>query len=569
VADPLPIVEPKEALQFFRQKGLTPSFAWQDVWQEEHVRSFTVAKAMSRDILEDIRGEVDKAIANGTTLEDFRRDLRPLLERKGWWGRKAMTDPQTGERKIVQLGSPRRLKTIFEVNMRSAYSAGRWERIQRVKKGFPYLRYRHSDSVKVAREEHLAWDGVIKPVDDPWWETHHGPNGWGCKCDAVPTSGSMLDRRGWEVTDDPPSFPKVNYTNPRTGEVTPIERGIDPGFSFNAGKAYLDSLAPRPIAPAGGAAPAAAVDAFLDSFGVDPKKSAGHVVFDRAGWPIAVSRAWFRTIGGKAAMPGKLSKAAAERELAHVGRAIVAPDEIRQVWIGGEDGKADAGPPLPRDDRGPGNRRRYRPRRVEVRNGPGRHRARAVPRRPARLVERRPGIRPALHRLGRRPGAARDAGNAAGAGQRAPARAPGRARRSQAAEERGPGREQDPPCAAHPRRRSPPRPGAHGRGPGEGGPDLQRGQAQPRRAVQGGLGLPGAYRFDGGRRALRRRVRDPAQSRRGPDALSEVIAAQACARGPSQTSGTARSLRAHIRAQAPTFNAAGRSSPFQSRNNLR
>jgi hypothetical protein len=339
VADPLPIVEPKEALQFFRQKGLTPSFAWQDVWQEEHVRSFTVAKAMSRDVLEDIRGEVDKAIANGTTLEDFRRDLRPMLERKGWWGRKAMTDPQTGERKIVQLGSPRRLKTIFEVNMRSAYSAGRWERIERVKAGFPYLRYRHSDSVKVAREEHLAWDGVIKPVDDPWWETHHGPNGWGCKCDAVPTSGSMLERRGWEVTDDPPSFPKVNYTNPRTGEVTPIERGIDPGFNFNAGKAYLDSLAPRPIAPAGGAAPAAAVDAFLDSFGVDPKKSAGHVVFDRAGWPIAVSRAWFRTIGGKAAMPGKLSKAAAERELAHVGRAIVAPDEIRQVWIGGEDGR--------------------------------------------------------------------------------------------------------------------------------------------------------------------------------------------------------------------------------------
>jgi hypothetical protein len=223
--------------------------------------------------------------------------------------------------------------------MRSAYSAGRWERIERVKVGFPYLRYRHSDSVKVAREEHLAWDGVIKPVDDPWWETHHGPNGWGCKCDAVPTSGSMLERRGWEVTDDPPSFPKVNYTNPRTGEVTPIERGIDPGFNFNAGKAYLDSLAPRPIAPAGGAAPAAAVDAFLDSFGVDPKKSAGHVVFDRAGWPIAVSRAWFRTIGGKAAMPGKLSKAAAERELAHVGRAIVAPDEIRQVWIGGEDGR--------------------------------------------------------------------------------------------------------------------------------------------------------------------------------------------------------------------------------------
>lgn len=244
----LPVVAPKEALAFFRSKGLAIGFAWQDVWQEEHARAFTVAKAMSRDLLEDIRAEVDRAIADGTTLADFRRELRPILERRGWWGRRSMVDPQTGEQKIVQLGSPRRLKTIFEVNMRSAYAAGRWERAQRTKAGYPYLRYTTVGDSRV-RPEHRAWDGVIRPIDDAFWNTHYPPCGWNCRCTAVPVSRSMLERRSWQVTEDPPSFPKKPYVNPRSGEVSSIERGIDPGFNFNVGKAYLEDLAPVPLAP--------------------------------------------------------------------------------------------------------------------------------------------------------------------------------------------------------------------------------------------------------------------------------------------------------------------------------
>ena len=43
----------------------------------EHARVFTVAKAMARDVLEDIRAAVDDAIANGTTLDTFKKTLRP------------------------------------------------------------------------------------------------------------------------------------------------------------------------------------------------------------------------------------------------------------------------------------------------------------------------------------------------------------------------------------------------------------------------------------------------------------------------------------------------------------
>ncbi|MEO6361435.1 MAG: phage minor head protein [Sphingomicrobium sp.] len=337
---PFPVVQPKEALAFFRSKGLQTGFAWQDVWQEEHARAFTVAKAMSRDLLEDMRGAVDKALADGSTLADFQRELRPLLERKGWWGRKSMLDPATGEQKIVQLGSPRRLKTIFEVNMRSAYAAGRWERAERSKAGFPFLRYVTAGDRKV-RPEHQAWHGVVRPIGDDFWNTHYPPCGWNCRCTAVPVSNSMLGRRGWSVTEDPPSFPKEAYTNPRTGEVTAIERGIDPGFNFNVGKAYFDTLAPPPN---GGTAapPAAGVDAFLAAFGIDPQApddQRRQNFFDKSGWPLAVSSGWFLNAARKLVVPGKLPKGAgATATLGLVGNAIADPDEIRRVWIADESG---------------------------------------------------------------------------------------------------------------------------------------------------------------------------------------------------------------------------------------
>ncbi len=118
---PLP---PEEALRYLRSKGYRTGFAWQDVWQQEHARAFTVAKAMRLDILGDIREALDKALAEGIPFEQFKISLRPTLEAKGWWGRKEMVDPATGETSDVQLGSPRRLKIIYDTNIRTLRGLG-------------------------------------------------------------------------------------------------------------------------------------------------------------------------------------------------------------------------------------------------------------------------------------------------------------------------------------------------------------------------------------------------------------------------------------------------------------
>ncbi|WP_052494012.1 phage minor head protein [Nitrosospira sp. NpAV] len=229
----LKALPPKEAIAYFRQKGYKIGFNWQDVWQQEHQAAFTVAKAMQLDILRDIRSGIDAALANGTTFADFRNNLKPLLMQKGWWGRAEMTDPDTGKVKEVQLGSTRRLKTIYDTNLRTAHSEGQWERIQANKASLPYLQYSGNNS-EHPRLQHAAWDGLILPADDPFYQAHMPVKAWGCKCRVIQLSQGMMDRRGLTVSDAP-VVPEYTFVNKRSGEVQQIPKGVDPAFHYPPG----------------------------------------------------------------------------------------------------------------------------------------------------------------------------------------------------------------------------------------------------------------------------------------------------------------------------------------------
>jgi hypothetical protein len=242
---------PKEALAYIKNKILHPGFSYKDVWNEEHAAMFTVAKAMQIDVLSDIKSAVEKAVENGETLDSFRKNLAPLLQAKGWWGRKEMTDPLTGKTVNAQLGSDRRLKTIYDTNIRSAYQEGRWERSQ-ASTSHPYLMYRVGNS-KNHRQEHLAWDGLILPKDDPWWDLHYPdpPREYGCKCwvqavteerkqrlekSGVTVPPSVDGNSGYTVpikTNAPPEQYRT-YINERRGTVERLPRGVGPGFNWNA-----------------------------------------------------------------------------------------------------------------------------------------------------------------------------------------------------------------------------------------------------------------------------------------------------------------------------------------------
>lgn len=228
--EPLP---PKEAIAYFEQKGYAIGFNWQDVWQAEHQAAFTVAKVMQQDLLEDIRKEVARALADGTTYETFAKNLTPTLKAKGWWGKKVMTDPLTGEEREVQLGSARRLKVIYDTNLHTAHSEGQWERIQDSKEAFPYLEYDGNNS-EHSRLQHSQWDKLVLPVDDPFWQAHFPVKEWGCKCRVIPRTARQLERQGKQV-DNAPKVPTRQFINKRTGDIQQVPLGVHPAFHYPPG----------------------------------------------------------------------------------------------------------------------------------------------------------------------------------------------------------------------------------------------------------------------------------------------------------------------------------------------
>ena len=226
---------PVEAIAYFRAKGYEFSWNWFEVWQEAHTKAFTVAKAMRMDVLQDIRDALDAALANGTTLDTFKKDLKPLLEAKGWWGK-----TEEG----VQLGSGHRLETIFRTNIQTAYSAGRYRMQAEDVDNRPYWQYVAVMDNRT-RPEHAELNGLTFKSNDVFWQTMYPPNGWNCRCRVRTFSDSDIKHR--EITIDEGegqmvwkdqkvargiTEPVCGYKNPETGKTA----FTDPGWSYNPGK---------------------------------------------------------------------------------------------------------------------------------------------------------------------------------------------------------------------------------------------------------------------------------------------------------------------------------------------
>ncbi|MEW6648160.1 MAG: phage minor head protein [Pseudomonadota bacterium] len=257
---------PQAAIDLLAAKKLTPGFDHRDVWKQEHLAQFTVAKAMCVDVLRTVRESLQQALARGQTFESWKKNLQPELARLGWWGKTEAVDPLTGEVREVNVGS-RRLKRIYQTNMRTARAHQAWQRYERTAKALPFLEYNLGPS-EVHRPHHVAWAGTILPVDHPFWDTHAPQNGWGCKCWL-----RQLTKRAAEALGGPTEAPAIEYrewVNERTGEVERVPVGIDPGWDYNPGKVPSPARAGDVLTGKLNAAPAALANAALRDFVASP-----------------------------------------------------------------------------------------------------------------------------------------------------------------------------------------------------------------------------------------------------------------------------------------------------------
>ena len=217
---------PRRALRFLRGKRLRTSEHWTDVWREEHATAFTAARLTQESLVEEVHRGLVQALREGETMETFRARLQPWLEAKGW-------------RPPLRGGDvPTRLARIYRTNMRTARAAGQWERILRSSGTLPYLVYSLGPSLE-HRKQHVAWDGLILPVDSPWWNTHAPPNGWGCKCRIRPVTRRererMLRRDPDRYSTSEPPVRTRTWVNPVTRKTHRVPEGIDPGWDYNPG----------------------------------------------------------------------------------------------------------------------------------------------------------------------------------------------------------------------------------------------------------------------------------------------------------------------------------------------
>jgi SPP1 gp7 family putative phage head morphogenesis protein len=218
-------MEPKAAIAFLESKGYAITWDWQDMLDDAHQRAFTVAKVTQLDVLQDIRTALVKSVREGTTLRQFIKDLAPKLQAAGWWGKKVIVD-SAGNAQVVQQGSPRRLETIFQTNMQSAYMAARMQEMQASTDTHPYWQY-----VAVldgrTRPSHRALNGKVLPADDPFWITGFPPNGYNCRCRVKPMTGAALRRKGIEADSSAGRLKTITVesgVDPRTGEVRYAKR---------------------------------------------------------------------------------------------------------------------------------------------------------------------------------------------------------------------------------------------------------------------------------------------------------------------------------------------------------
>lgn len=169
---------------------------WNDLGREEHARSFAVAKTAGQDIIDDLYVAFNQVIAEGGTEVDFERLVMPTLRAKGWLPDKSADQVAT------------RVRLIYDTNLRLARASGRWARYWATRSALPYLRgvtgrderVRHPP--KSPRSDHRAWEGIVLPIDHPFWTRWFPPLGFRCRCSVIQMTRSQLARRGGSVTSE-------------------------------------------------------------------------------------------------------------------------------------------------------------------------------------------------------------------------------------------------------------------------------------------------------------------------------------------------------------------------------
>jgi SPP1 gp7 family putative phage head morphogenesis protein len=138
------------------------------------------------DLISQVMNNIDVAIENGVSQDDFREDMINTIENQ--WG----LTPK-----------PNRLDMIFRNNVLNAYNEGRQQIIDEARDTHPYLRF---DAVLDDRTTVICrtCNGVVLPANHSWWNTHTPLMHHQCRSILVPLTEAEAIAHG--ITANPPTI---------------------------------------------------------------------------------------------------------------------------------------------------------------------------------------------------------------------------------------------------------------------------------------------------------------------------------------------------------------------------
>jgi SPP1 gp7 family putative phage head morphogenesis protein len=212
---------PREAIEWFRQKTVVSPEIYNALDAASKARSFAVSGLTNDYAADSVRVSIERALREGITQNEWLKRLEDTLGNAGL--------AEVGDLGLAHL------RLVYHQNVMSAYSAGRYSQMQRVKVARPYWQYLTVGDDKV-RPEHAALDGVVKPADDPFWSRYYPPWDFGCRCTVVSLDASELSDMGLSgPTDDADIAQSYGNLMPGLGPQLPPARagfGGDPAARF-------------------------------------------------------------------------------------------------------------------------------------------------------------------------------------------------------------------------------------------------------------------------------------------------------------------------------------------------
>lgn len=158
-------------------------------------------------MLEELRDNI-YIFSGAKTYQQTKAIMALVLDADG--NRVSFEDFKKAGADVFQQYNKKWLKTEYDLAVGQARSASYWMDIQRDKDVLPLLQYDTIGDGRV-RDEHKVLEGIIRPVDDPFWDVYMPKNGWRCRCDVRQLDeGDVTNLDGLEL----PELPKVFQMNP-------------------------------------------------------------------------------------------------------------------------------------------------------------------------------------------------------------------------------------------------------------------------------------------------------------------------------------------------------------------